>query len=58
MAGPLNILVNNAGVMAEPLSRTEEGWEHQFATNYLGHFGLSVGLHGAMAQGSRPESWH
>jgi NAD(P)-dependent dehydrogenase (short-subunit alcohol dehydrogenase family) len=50
--GPLNILVNNAGVMAEPLSRTDEGWEHQFATNYLGHFGLSVGLHSALAQGA------
>jgi NAD(P)-dependent dehydrogenase (short-subunit alcohol dehydrogenase family) len=41
--GPLNILINNAGVMAEPLRRTEEGWEHQFATNYLGQFGLAVG---------------
>ena len=50
--GPLNILVNNAGVMAEPLRRTEEGWEHQFATNYLGHFGLAVGLHDALAQGA------
>ena len=50
--GPLNILINNAGVMAEPLRRTKEGWEHQFATNYLGHFALSVGLHDALAQGA------
>jgi NAD(P)-dependent dehydrogenase (short-subunit alcohol dehydrogenase family) len=50
--GPLNILVNNAGVMAEPLRRTEEGWEHQFATNYLGHFGLAVGLHDALSHGA------
>jgi NAD(P)-dependent dehydrogenase (short-subunit alcohol dehydrogenase family) len=49
--GPLNILINNAGVMAEPLQRTEEGYEHQFATNYLGHFGLAVGLHDALAAG-------
>jgi NAD(P)-dependent dehydrogenase (short-subunit alcohol dehydrogenase family) len=49
--GPLNILINNAGVMAEPLRRTEEGWEHQFATNYLGHFGLAVGLHDALSDG-------
>jgi NAD(P)-dependent dehydrogenase (short-subunit alcohol dehydrogenase family) len=49
--GPLNILINNAGVMAEPLQRTEEGFEHQFATNYLGHFGLAVGLHDALAAG-------
>jgi NAD(P)-dependent dehydrogenase (short-subunit alcohol dehydrogenase family) len=50
--GPLNILINNAGVMAEPLRRTPEGWEHQFATNYLGHFGLAVGLHDALADGA------
>ena len=48
--GPLHILVNNAGVMAEPLTRTAEGWEHQFATNHLGHFGLALGLHDALAQ--------
>ncbi|MEI8406793.1 MULTISPECIES: SDR family NAD(P)-dependent oxidoreductase [unclassified Kribbella] len=48
--GPLHILVNNAGVMAEPLNRTPEGWEHQFATNHLGHFGLATGLHSALAQ--------
>lgn len=47
--GPLHILVNNAGVMAEPLNRTPEGWEHQFATNHLGHFGLAMGLHPALA---------
>ena len=47
--GPLHILVNNAGVMAEPLNRTPEGWEHQFATNHLGHFGLALGLHDALA---------
>ena len=46
---PLDILINNAGVMAEPLQRTPEGWEHQFATNHLGHFGLTVGLHDALA---------
>jgi NAD(P)-dependent dehydrogenase (short-subunit alcohol dehydrogenase family) len=50
--GPLHILVNNAGVMAEPLSRTDEGWEHQFATNYLGHFNLAVSLHDALALGA------
>ncbi|MGW6280434.1 SDR family NAD(P)-dependent oxidoreductase [Kribbella sp. NPDC055071] len=47
--GPLHILVNNAGVMAEPLTRTPEGWEHQFATNHLGHFGLAIGLYDALA---------
>jgi NAD(P)-dependent dehydrogenase (short-subunit alcohol dehydrogenase family) len=54
--GPLHILVNNAGIMALPeLARTPEGWEMQFATNYLGHFALTVGLHDALAaaQGAR-----
>jgi NAD(P)-dependent dehydrogenase (short-subunit alcohol dehydrogenase family) len=48
--GPLHILVNNAGVMACPLTRTPQGWELQFATNHLGHFGLAGGLHRALAQ--------
>ncbi len=47
--GPLDILVDNAGVMAAPLTRTAEGWELQFATNHLGHFHLATGLHGALA---------
>jgi NAD(P)-dependent dehydrogenase (short-subunit alcohol dehydrogenase family) len=47
--GPLHTLVNNAGIMATPLSRTREGWEMQFATNYLGHFALATGLHDALA---------
>jgi NAD(P)-dependent dehydrogenase (short-subunit alcohol dehydrogenase family) len=47
--GPLHILVGNAGVMASPLVRTPEGWEQQFATNHLGHFGLATRLHRALA---------
>jgi len=47
--GPLHILVNNAGVMAAPLTRTAQGWELQFATNHLGHFRLATGLHPALA---------
>jgi len=47
--GPLHILVNNAGVMASPLMRTPQGWEMQFATNHLGHFALTTGLHRALA---------
>ncbi len=47
--GPLHILVNNAGVMASPETRTPQGWELQFATNHLGHFALATGLHGALA---------
>ena len=46
--GPLHILINNAGVMATPETRTPEGWELQFATNHLGHFALANGLHDAL----------
>jgi NAD(P)-dependent dehydrogenase (short-subunit alcohol dehydrogenase family) len=46
--GPLHILVNNAGIMATPEWRTPEGWELQFATNHLGHFTLTTGLHRAL----------
>ncbi|GIG85409.1 SDR family NAD(P)-dependent oxidoreductase [Plantactinospora endophytica] len=51
--GPLHILVNNAGVMAPPLTRTAPGWELQFATNHLGHFALTTGLHDALAAAGR-----
>ncbi|HEY6641842.1 MAG TPA: SDR family NAD(P)-dependent oxidoreductase [Povalibacter sp.] len=54
--GPLHILVNNAGIMALPqLQRTPQGLEMQFGTNYLGHFALTIGLHGALrsANGAR-----
>ncbi|WNG87432.1 SDR family NAD(P)-dependent oxidoreductase [Mycobacterium sp. ITM-2016-00317] len=47
---PVHMLINNAGVMALPeLSRTREGREMQFATNYLGHFALTLGLRPALA---------
>jgi NAD(P)-dependent dehydrogenase (short-subunit alcohol dehydrogenase family) len=47
---PLDLLINNAGVMAIPdLELTPEGWELQFATNHLGHFALAAGLHDALA---------
>lgn len=49
--GPLDVLVNNAGIMDLPeLMRTPEGWEMQFATNHLGHFALATGLHDALAE--------
>lgn len=38
---PLDILINNAGVMACDLERTGEGWELQLATNHIGHFLLT-----------------
>ncbi len=51
--GPLHLLINNAGTIPSTLSRTAEGWELQFATNYLGHFALALGLHDALAAGAR-----
>ncbi|RDI35189.1 SDR family NAD(P)-dependent oxidoreductase [Lentzea flaviverrucosa] len=52
--GPLHLLINNAGVMATPLTRTPEGWELQFATNHFGHFTLTLGLFNSMrAEGAR-----
>ncbi|MFC4016478.1 SDR family NAD(P)-dependent oxidoreductase [Micromonospora sp. GCM10011542] len=51
---PLHMLINNAGIMALPeLERTAEGWEMQFATNFMGHFALTVGLHDALVAAGR-----
>ena len=51
----LNILINNAGVMACPLSRTEDGLEMQIGTNHFGHYLLSVLLSPALERGATPE---
>lgn len=37
----LDLLINNAGIMMAPYKVTEDGFENQLATNYLGHFALT-----------------
>lgn len=49
---PLDILINNAGVMAPPLKRTAEGHELQLGINHLGHYRLTTGLLPALRAGS------
>ncbi len=39
--GQINVLINNAGIMVPPLTRTVDGFELQFGTNHLGHFALT-----------------
>ena len=45
---PLHILINNAGIMACPLTRVGPDWEAQFAINHLGHMALVLGLEPAL----------
>ncbi len=42
--GPLDLLINNAGVMATPRGVTSQGHETQLGTNHVGHFALTLGL--------------
>lgn len=51
----LDLLVNNAGIMIPPPSKTEDGFESQFGVNFIGHFALTGQLFNLLenTEGSR-----
>ena len=51
---PLDFLINNAGIMANPETRIGPGWESQFGVNHLGHMALYQGLEPALLKAAEP----
>ena len=51
----LNVLVNNAGIMAAPYVKTADGFESQFGTNHLAHFLFFTLLKDTLVASSTPE---
>jgi len=50
----VDVLINNAGVMACPFSQTADGFEMQFGTNHLGHFVLTASLAPVLLNSATP----
>lgn len=50
----LDLLINNAGIMACPLERVGPGWESQFGVNHMGHFALTKALLPLLEKASAP----
>lgn len=53
---PLNLLINNAGVMACDLSKTKQSFEMQFGVNHIGHFALTKLLLPILSSSGQPNS--
>ena len=51
---PIDVLLNNAGIMAVPFEKTKDGFESQMGTNHLGHFLLTELLLDAINKGTNP----
>ena len=51
---PIDVLLNNAGIMAVPFEKTKDGFESQMGTNHLGHFLLTELLLDAISKGNNP----
>ncbi|KAA0111096.1 SDR family NAD(P)-dependent oxidoreductase [Mycolicibacterium sp. P1-5] len=49
----IDVLINNAGVMAPPLTRTVQGYEMQLGTNHLGHFVFTTEMAEVFGEGTR-----
>ena len=50
----IDVLINNAGIMACPLERIGKGWESQFAVCHIGHFVLTNALLPALLKADKP----
>jgi NAD(P)-dependent dehydrogenase (short-subunit alcohol dehydrogenase family) len=49
----IDVLINNAGIMATPLEKTVDGFESQFGVNHLGHFLFTMLILGKIPRGGR-----
>ncbi|TCL08160.1 NAD(P)-dependent dehydrogenase (short-subunit alcohol dehydrogenase family) [Shimia isoporae] len=50
----LDLLINNAGIMACPMERVGPGWESQFGVNHMGHFALTQAMMGLLSAAEAP----